>query len=79
MTLELGGKSPAIIDSNYPLDVACKKIVWGKFLNCGQTCVAPDYLLVPETLLQATVKHLIKAIEDSYRKKSSSSTSIYLK
>ncbi|MGE5581419.1 MAG: aldehyde dehydrogenase [Bacillota bacterium] len=46
VTLELGGKSPCIVDETANLDVAAKRIVWGKFLNAGQTCVAPDYLLV---------------------------------
>ena len=48
VTLELGGKSPCIVDADADLDVAAKRIVWAKFLNCGQTCVAPDYLLVHE-------------------------------
>ena len=46
MTLELGGKSPCIVDETADLRLAAKRIVWGKFLNAGQTCVAPDYLLV---------------------------------
>jgi aldehyde dehydrogenase (NAD+) len=46
VTLELGGKSPAIIEKGYDLNRAAKKIVWGKFINCGQTCVATDYVLV---------------------------------
>ena len=48
VTLELGGKSPAIVTSDADFDVAAKRIVWGKFLNAGQTCVAPDYILVDE-------------------------------
>jgi aldehyde dehydrogenase (NAD+) len=48
VTLELGGKSPVIVDDTYDLKDAAKKIVWGKLLNAGQTCVAPDYLLIPE-------------------------------
>jgi aldehyde dehydrogenase (NAD+) len=48
VTLELGGKSPVIIDEDYNLENATRKIVWGKMLNAGQTCVAPDYLLLPE-------------------------------
>lgn len=46
-TLEMGGKSPVIIDDSVSLKEAVKKIVWGKFLNCGQLCTAPDYLLIP--------------------------------
>ncbi|MCW5725513.1 MAG: coniferyl aldehyde dehydrogenase [Maricaulaceae bacterium] len=47
VTLELGGKSPAILTEGYPLEPAAKSIAWGKYFNAGQTCVAPDYLLVP--------------------------------
>ncbi len=50
VTLELGGKSPAIVTENAGLEVAAKRIVWGKFLNAGQTCVAPDYILVDEKI-----------------------------
>ena len=49
VTLELGGKSPCIVDDTADIDRAAKRIVWGKFLNSGQTCVAPDYLLVHHT------------------------------
>lgn len=48
VTLELGGKSPAIVTSSAHFEVAAKRIIWGKFLNAGQTCVAPDYILVDE-------------------------------
>ncbi|KAK0457732.1 aldehyde dehydrogenase, partial [Desarmillaria tabescens] len=47
LTLELGGKSPVILDPSYDLDVAAKRIMYGKVTNCGQICVAPDYLIVP--------------------------------
>lgn len=50
VTLELGGKSPAIITETADLDVAVKRLVWGKFLNSGQTCIAPDYLLVEDSV-----------------------------
>ena len=57
VTLELGGKSPCIVDDDADLEVACKRLVWGKFYNCGQTCVAPDYILatpgVHDQLVQA--------------------------
>jgi aldehyde dehydrogenase (NAD+) len=63
VTLELGGKSPCIVDEKVDLAVAAKRIAWAKFFNCGQTCVAPDYLLVHEKvhdrfleLLTATLK-----------------------
>ena len=48
VTLELGGKSPCIVDRTADVKRAAKRIVFGKFLNCGQTCVAPDYVLVQE-------------------------------
>ncbi|KAF8995300.1 NADP-aldehyde dehydrogenase [Cyathus striatus] len=51
LTLELGGKSPVIIDPAYPLDLAVKRILWGKISNAGQICVAPDYILLPSHLL----------------------------
>lgn len=50
VTLELGGKSPVIIDSTADLKDAAQKIIWGKFVNCGQTCIAPDYILVQEEI-----------------------------
>ena len=50
MTLELGGKSPCIIDKTAKLPLAAKRIVWGKFLNAGQTCVAPDYILIDKSI-----------------------------
>ncbi|MDA9527908.1 aldehyde dehydrogenase [Bradyrhizobium sp. CCBAU 25338] len=53
VTLELGGKSPAIIDASADLDEAAERIAYGKLLNAGQTCIAPDYVLVPERSLQA--------------------------
>ncbi|MDA9399829.1 coniferyl aldehyde dehydrogenase [Bradyrhizobium sp. CCBAU 45389] len=53
VTLELGGKSPAIIDASADLEEAAERIAYGKLLNAGQTCIAPDYVLVPETSVQA--------------------------
>ena len=50
VTLELGGKSPAIVDSSANLDEAARKIAWGKAFNCGQICIAPDYVLVEESV-----------------------------
>lgn len=50
VTLELGGKSPCIVDRDVKVEVAAKRIVWGKFINAGQTCIAPDYLLVHEAI-----------------------------
>ena len=48
VTLELGGKSPAIVAADADIEVAARRIVWAKFINAGQTCVAPDYVLVDE-------------------------------
>lgn len=62
VTLELGGKSPVIVDKSADLDIAAKRIVWGKLLNAGQTCIAPDYLLVQKDIaneLIAKIKHQI--------------------
>ncbi|NXA50852.1 AL3A2 dehydrogenase, partial [Nothocercus julius] len=60
VTLELGGKSPCYIDKDCDLAVACRRITWGKYLNCGQTCIAPDYVLC-EPSIQAQVVENIKA------------------
>ena len=45
-TLELGGKNPCIVDETASLEVSAKRIIWGKFTNCGQTCIAPDLSLI---------------------------------
>lgn len=63
VTLELGGKSPAVVTSSANLDVAAKRIVWGKFLNAGQTCVAPDYILVDEKIADSLLDSLKSYIE----------------
>lgn len=64
VTLELGGKSPAIITKEANFEVAAKRIVWGKFLNAGQTCVAPDYLLVEESVQEQFLEILRKYIQE---------------
>ncbi|AKA35223.1 aldehyde dehydrogenase [Flagellimonas lutaonensis] len=66
VTLELGGKSPCIVDGTAPLKLAAKRICWGKFLNAGQTCIAPDYILVHKTVKDKLVGELKKAIIKSY-------------
>jgi aldehyde dehydrogenase (NAD+) len=66
VTLELGGKSPVIIDEGYDLLDAVKKIVWGKYLNAGQTCVAPDYLFVPENKKNEICSLIKKQIEANF-------------
>ena len=63
VTLELGGKSPAIVSKKADLDIAAKRIVWGKFLNAGQTCVATDYILVEHSAKNELIKNLKKYIE----------------
>ncbi|MBQ2948291.1 MAG: aldehyde dehydrogenase [Clostridia bacterium] len=62
VSLELGGKSPCIVDSTARLDLAAKRIAFGKLLNCGQTCVAPDYLLIDRKVKDAFLGHLKKHI-----------------
>lgn len=64
VVLELGGKSPAIVSKDADLEVAAKRIVWGKFLNAGQTCVAPDYLLVDESVHEQFLEMLRKYINE---------------
>ena len=66
VTLELGGKNPCVIDESVPINLTAKRIVWGKFLNAGQTCVAPDYILVHRTVKDELIKHLIKNIKLFY-------------
>jgi aldehyde dehydrogenase (NAD+) len=63
VTLELGGKSPCIVDETCDLDITAKRIVWGKFYNCGQTCVAPDYLLVQKKIKPILIQKLVECIK----------------
>jgi aldehyde dehydrogenase (NAD+) len=64
--LELGGKSPCIIDKNINLSVAAKKIAWAKSMNAGQTCVAPDYVLIPRDSKESFIKEFSKWITHFY-------------
>lgn len=66
VTLELGGKSPVIVDETADLDLAARRIMWGKLLNSGQTCVAPDYLLVKRSRAEALVERLLAAAKKLY-------------
>jgi len=66
VTLELGGKSPTIIDEGANLQDAAEKICWGKFMNNGQTCIAPDYVFVHESQQKEFVDHLIKYIRKQF-------------
>lgn len=63
VTLELGGKSPCLVDENLHLEYATKRIVWGKYTNAGQTCVAPDYLLVNEKIKDKVVAKMKEHVE----------------
>jgi aldehyde dehydrogenase (NAD+) len=63
VTLELGGKSPAIVDRTANLDEAAKKVAWGKFFNAGQICIAPDYVLVDESVRAPFVEKLRRSID----------------
>lgn len=66
VTLELGGKSPAIVDRRANVRVAARRIVWGKYLNAGQTCIAPDYALVDAAIEAQFIREVGRAIEDFY-------------
>ncbi len=66
VTLELGGKSPAIVAADANIEVAAKRIAWAKFLNAGQTCVAPDYVLVDERVEDELVSALAAAVTTFY-------------
>jgi aldehyde dehydrogenase (NAD+) len=66
VTLELGGKSPVIIDEDVDIEVAARRIIWGKFTNAGQTCVAPDYLLVHRSVHDQLLAALKSTITEFY-------------
>lgn len=66
VTLELGGKSPCIVEDTADLKVAAKRIIWGKCLNCGQTCIAPDYVLVDRKHKEKLIHYMIEHIKELY-------------
>lgn len=66
VTLELGGKSPCIVDRDAKLALAAKRIIWGKLLNAGQTCIAPDYLLVHEAVKKELINKMIGEIKKQW-------------
>ncbi|MCU1757007.1 coniferyl aldehyde dehydrogenase [Pseudomonas helleri] len=66
VTLELGGKSPAIVSAGVPLKDAARRIAWGKTLNAGQTCIAPDYVLVPHERVDGFIEAYRQAVLDFY-------------
>jgi aldehyde dehydrogenase (NAD+) len=66
VTLEMGGKNPAIVDASAAIDNAARKIAWGRIANAGQVCVAPDYVLAHESVFAPFVQALVKAMNDMY-------------
>ena len=66
VTLELGGKSPCVVDSDTDLDVTVKRIAWGKFVNAGQTCIAPDYVLINKKIKPAFIEKMKQTITEFY-------------
>ena len=69
ITLELGGKSPCIVDETANLKVSAARIVFGKYLNCGQTCVAPDYLLVHRSVKDELLTYLVQEVKKQFGEK----------
>ncbi|MRX38139.1 aldehyde dehydrogenase family protein [Flavobacterium sp. LC2016-23] len=69
VTLELGGKNPCIIDETADLKLAAKRIVWGKFINAGQTCIAPDYILIQKNMKINFISFMMEEITKAYGKK----------
>ncbi|MBD0777451.1 aldehyde dehydrogenase [Maribacter sp. ANRC-HE7] len=68
VTLELGGKNPCIVDDTAAINLAAKRIVWGKFLNAGQTCIAPDYILVHNSVKDKLIEALKRSIKQCFGK-----------
>lgn len=66
VTLELGGKSPAVVLADAPIQVAARRIVWGKFLNAGQTCIAPDYVLVEDSVKEQLISAMHQELVNFY-------------
>ncbi len=66
VTLELGGKNPCIVDADTPLDITARRIVFGKFFNAGQSCVAVDYVLVDRRIKQALLSRILKYVIEFY-------------
>uniref|UniRef100_A0A8C8LT51 Aldehyde dehydrogenase n=1 Tax=Oncorhynchus tshawytscha TaxID=74940 RepID=A0A8C8LT51_ONCTS len=66
ITLELGGKSPCYIDKNCDIPIACRRVTWGKYSNCGQTCIAPDYILCEPSIQDRVLEEIKKSIKAFY-------------
>ncbi len=71
VSLELGGKNPCIVHHDAPMETAARRIIWGKFINAGQTCIAPDHLLIHASVKEEFTGHLIKTLESFYGKNAS--------
>ena len=74
VTLELGGKNPCIVDDTGSMELKAKRIVWGKFINAGQTCIAPDFILVKSDVKEEFTKYLISEIKRAYTDNPKNST-----
>jgi aldehyde dehydrogenase (NAD+) len=68
VTLELGGKSPVIVDSSADLELTARRLVWGKFFNCGQTCIAPDYVLAEASIHDELLKRMAATVKSFWGK-----------
>uniref|UniRef100_A0A665TMR2 Aldehyde dehydrogenase n=1 Tax=Echeneis naucrates TaxID=173247 RepID=A0A665TMR2_ECHNA len=66
VTLELGGKSPCYIDKDSDISIACRRVTWGKYTNCGQTCIAPDYILCEPSIQDQVIEEVKKSIKEFY-------------
>ncbi len=73
--LELGGKNPCIVDASASIQLSAKRIVWGKFLNCGQTCIAPDYVLAEASIKDQLIEAIINEIKHAFGEDASMSAS----
>jgi len=66
VTLELGGKNPCFVDDDVEIALAARRVAWGKFFNCGQTCITADYILAHKDIEQELIEHLVKYIKQFY-------------
>ena len=66
ITLELGGNNPCVIDKNISIKTTSKRIIWGKFLNCGQTCIAPNFLAIDSKIKDTFIKRLVKDVQETF-------------
>lgn len=73
--LELGGKNPCVVDATAPIQLTARRIVWSKFVNCGQTCIAPDFILVDASIKEQLLNALVAEIKKAYGEDASQSAS----